>query len=812
MWTVRSFLVVTLCWSVSGGVSQGAESLCARVQIAIQQEVALERQAFDASMIITNGLLDQDLTDVTVDVLFTDEERQPVPASSDPTDENAMFFIRVDTMDGIDSLDGSGTVPQDSRAEIHWLIIPAPGASDGVPDGTLYYVGATLRYAVGGREETIDVSPDYIFVKPMPELAIDYFLPRQVYGDDAFTVEIEPAVPFSLGARVCNQGGGDALGVTIESAQPEIVDNEQGLLIGFDLLGATVNGSPRTAGLTVNFGDIAAGECAAARWIMQCTISGRFEEFSADFSHADELGGRLTSLIRDVSTHTLVHDVRVDLPGRDGVRDFLARDGDALRLYESNGVDTDVVDRSGAAALNVVRDRDAVTVVLVIPATGGAAFCSVADPFDGERVVGRAVRSDARILPAENVWLHRERDEAKKWVHMLRLFDVNTPGRYEILMQAAADVPQPPVLSVPPSAAGLEGSQVSFLVAANDPNGTVPVLSAASLPVGAQFSDAGDGTGVFDWTPQLGQAGEYTVMFRASDGELTGAAAARIRISGERTFSLTRQDSGETLHFGFRQGATPEFDLGIDVAATADAPIRFRNLAPGLPADAWMQQDYRYGAGVERWRFVVAAARGGARSTELTWSTDRSPDGRSFYLQRIENEAPVGFPVDMQTDASVSIETGTEWEICCAPLTALTLELERCWNLIGSNLMTLSTLGDTVRESVRTGPFWEPAGPGYTPRAADASWPAESAIWVCCSQPATCALDGLPADGVVAFAAQWNAFTPVAPMTVADLPAQVVAVWEWVAARQVYRQVRGAEEMRPGHGYWLYLQDALVWP
>jgi hypothetical protein len=56
-----------------------------------------------------------------------------------------------------------------------------------------------------------------------------------VYGDDAFTAEEEPPVPFSLGVRVSNQGFGTARNLKIDSAQPTITENEQGLAIGFSL-------------------------------------------------------------------------------------------------------------------------------------------------------------------------------------------------------------------------------------------------------------------------------------------------------------------------------------------------------------------------------------------------------------------------------------------------------------------------------------------------------------------------------------------------------------------------------------------------
>ncbi len=337
---------------IDPSVSLAADSVCARVKIEIKQELTLERQAFDAHLGLTNGISHVTLENVRVDVIFTDADGNPVVASSDPQNTDALFFIRLDSMENIDDVNGNGTVLPSTTADIHWLIIPSPGSSNGLESGTLYHVGARLEYTISGQERVTEVTPDYIFVKPMPEIALDYFLPAEVYGDDAFTLEIEPPIPFSLGLRVNNTGQGVAKNLKIDSAQPKIVENEQGLLIGFAIEGSQVNGEAVADSLLVDMGDIHPDRAGTARWNMTCTLSGKFVEFTAGFSHSDELGGELTSLISDARTHFLVHDVLVDLPGRDTVRDFLAKDVDFFRVYESDAVDTEVTDQSGSSTLS----------------------------------------------------------------------------------------------------------------------------------------------------------------------------------------------------------------------------------------------------------------------------------------------------------------------------------------------------------------------------------------------------------------------------------------------------------------------------
>ena len=541
------FTLVIALVVMDAAVCLAVDSVCARVKIEIKQELTLERQAFDAHMRVANGLSHITLENARVDVIFTDADGNPVPASSNPENTDALFFIRLDSMENIDDVNGYGTVLPSTSADIRWLIIPSPGSSNGLESGTLYYVGARLSYSIGGEEKVTEVTPDYIFVKPMPEIALDYFLPVDVYGDDAFTLAIEPPVPFSLGLRISNTGHGVAKNLKIDSAQPKIVENEQGLLMGFNIEGSEVNGKSSGESLLADIGDIDPDGAATARWNMSCTLSGKFVEFSAGFSHADELGGELTSLISDARTHFLVHDVLVDLAGRDTVRDFLAKDADLYRVYESDAVDTEVTVQSGSSTLQIAGNTGTLTTI-PIP---GFMHLKLDDPFGGEKDIKEVIRSDGKILKTENVWMSRTRNEDHSWRHFINLFDVDTTGTYTIKFAAAADLPLPPVLQFIANRTGLEGLQVSIMVHADDPNGTTPLLAAVPLPAGADFTDLGSGSGLFNWTPALGQAGTYEILFKASDGFLTDSRRVVLTINSIYDSDGDGMlDAWEMQHFG----------------------------------------------------------------------------------------------------------------------------------------------------------------------------------------------------------------------------------------------------------------------
>jgi hypothetical protein len=640
------------------------ESLCAEVKIEIRHELTLERQAFDAHMKINNGLSQITLEDVKVDVRFMDGEGDPVIASDNPNDTDALFFIRIDSMSGINDVSGGGTIEPASKADIHWLIIPAPGAANGEPRGTLYYVGATLSYTIGGEEDITEVTPDYICVKPMPKLVLDYFLPEDVYGDDAFTAEIEPPVPFSLGVRVGNKGAGIARNVKINSAQPRIVENKLGLLIGFVIEGCEVNGGAATPSLLAGFGDIPPDGSGVARWIMTCSLSGRFEEFTARYTHSNELGGQLTALIRkeDVNTHYLVRDVLVDFPGRDNIKDFLAIEGEAYRVYESESMDTEVIDESASASLKGFGEQYS----LSVPLNEGFIYVRLPDPHGGQKVLGEVVRSDGKRIRMENAWLSKTRKGSNSWEHSFNLFDVSTTGSYSILYEDAKHGPQPPVLQFIPDRIGFEGQQLSFIVEASDPNATIPALSADPLPAGVIFIDREDGTGVFHWTPLIGQAGRYVVKFTASDGVLSDTQKANITIAAEGDSDADGMlDDWELRYFGtLKRDGTGDYDNdgisdldeflnGTDPTDGNHAPSMPRVVAPENgqettalqpelviqnsvdPEDDVLSYTFEVYSDEQMTALVASAAGVAAGEDKTSWTVTGELNENSWYLWRV---------------------------------------------------------------------------------------------------------------------------------------------------------------------------------
>jgi hypothetical protein len=511
---ILTLLAFFFCSIMPAGLVFAQDVECAEVKIVIEQKLSFERQAFDARMLIKNGL-DTSLKNIQVELIFTDRDNQPVEVTQKTDDNKAKFFYRINSLSGVNDISGTGQIAAKSNADIHWLIIPAYGAAK--DKDTLYNIGARLTYELNGQKTTVDVVPDYVVVKPQPLLTLDYFLPGEVYGDDPFTAEEEPPIPFSFGVRVKNEGKGVSYKTMIDSAQPKIVENKKNLLVDFNILGSYIGNQSTGKSLLLNFGDIDAGATTVGRWNMSASLSGTFTDFNATFTHADTLGGAVTSLLKATNTHTLIHDVKVDLPDSDNVTDFLALDGDVVRLYQSNGADSEVTEQSNQAALKAASDGYQLT----FPATSGFVYTKVADPFKGSKQPHDVVRSDGKRLLNDNVWLSKSRNKDLSWSYYVNVFDHDSTGQYKLFKHGVVQ------------AKGIIAGKVYNDLDANGllDNGE-PGLSHIKVVLSGR-DNAGNRTEQVTYTDDSGKfifdklpAGDYNIWVTDIEGMIDGPAVA----------------------------------------------------------------------------------------------------------------------------------------------------------------------------------------------------------------------------------------------------------------------------------------------
>jgi len=419
---------------------QQFQGVCSQVKILIAQELTVERIGFEATLEITNNDGADPVTDLSAQLTFRD--------AATGEDASHLFFVQPPTFENINRIDGTGIIQPTKKAIVRWFLIPKILTGGTNPQGKEYSIGCNLAANMRGESlpaETLLVVDDTITVKPEPQLEITYFQPRDVTADDPFTPEVESPLPFTLGVLVHNAGYGVAKKIKINSQQPKIIENKNGLLLVARLLGARVQDSPlNESSLLVDLGDINPGQTRKGAWDMVTTLSGEFIDFKASYTHADELGGRDTSVIKSINAHFIAAEVMNDEPGRDRILDFLAdtdRDPEMLpdTLYETDGAVlpvnhlTDVEVTGSVAAGNVsVRlnaDRE------------GWGYMRLDDPAQARYPIRQVVRSDGKVLHARNVWTNiRYRKTDNQKLTYLNLFDRVESGRsytYAISYQEA---------------------------------------------------------------------------------------------------------------------------------------------------------------------------------------------------------------------------------------------------------------------------------------------------------------------------------------------------------------------------------------
>ncbi|CAF3659051.1 unnamed protein product [Rotaria sp. Silwood1] len=185
---------------------------CAVVTIRIVQNVTITRQGFDAELVIDNNG-EEILQDIQVNIYVQTDDK------SNATDR---FSIGRPNITG--DIHNKDLSPK-SSGQFNWFIIPYSSAAP--ITSTWYSVGGQLSYTIDGQLVNITLIPDKIQVNPEARLDIAYFLEEYIVGPDPFSSQWIPPKPFILAVVITNSGYGSANNFRIETAQPEVIDNEK---------------------------------------------------------------------------------------------------------------------------------------------------------------------------------------------------------------------------------------------------------------------------------------------------------------------------------------------------------------------------------------------------------------------------------------------------------------------------------------------------------------------------------------------------------------------------------------------------------
>jgi len=145
--------------------------------------------------------------------------------------------------------------------------------------------------------------------------------------------------------------------------------------------------------------------------------------------------------------------------------------------------------------------------------------------------------------------------EAGNYQNIIFTVSDGTDQDSESITITVGDINRPPVLSQIGNRQISEGTSLTFIIVATDPDNDPLTYSASNLPVGASFNPS---TKTFTWTPGFGSSGNYpNILFTVSDGTDQGLESITIIVGDVNRPPVMQPvgnkqvDEGETLLFIF---------------------------------------------------------------------------------------------------------------------------------------------------------------------------------------------------------------------------------------------------------------------
>lgn len=376
--------------------------VCSSISLQFSQTMTMTRQAFRGTLTVYNGHETLPMEDVRLNLEVKDEDGNIATSR-----EFQINTEKLDTFTG--DLDGGWNLDAQKTGTATILFIPSKYAAP--TEEKLYSFGGTLSYVdpFTGLEVVRDLFPVTLAVSPSPNLKLTYFMQRDILGDDPLTVnKVEPSVPAEFALLIQNTGAGDATNVNMVTNQPEIVDNEKGLAIDFELLSSTLNGEEESLALggsvTTAFGTIPAGQTSYAQWWFSSSLLGHFTDYEVKATHITSYDNPDLSLLDgDPTIHELIRSIKVvgsDLVGF-LVNDLVDAEDMPDMIYLTDGSIEQVKSASGVIKSSGERQYT----LTVTPSVQGWIYGSIDDPTGGyQELVGVTRLSDGATIDLRNIW------------------------------------------------------------------------------------------------------------------------------------------------------------------------------------------------------------------------------------------------------------------------------------------------------------------------------------------------------------------------------------------------------------------------
>lgn len=390
---------------LKGRLDESSSSVCSSITLQFTQKMVMTRQAFRGTLTVFNGNEQEAMKDVKLTLTVTDEKGNIAMKDK--------FQVNPEKLEGfngkLDFTDG-WTLDAQKEGVATVLFIPTKKAAPTVE--TRYAFGGTLSYVdpFTGLEVTRDLTPITLTVKPSPNLDLTYFMQRDIKGDDPLTKEVEPSEEAEFSLLINNLGYGDATNVKMSTNQPEIVDNEKGLKVKFELMSSQLNGQEKTLALggsvSTDFGNIPAHSTSYAQWWLKSSLLGHFTDYDVTATHLTSYGNKDLSLLNDVTIHELIRSIDVT-KGDKTLKGFMTNDivdadDTPDMLYLSDG---EIEKVNVAASSSITKTSDTEYTLTITPSEEGWNYGNLSDPTYGVSALKSVTRaSDGKQISLRNFW------------------------------------------------------------------------------------------------------------------------------------------------------------------------------------------------------------------------------------------------------------------------------------------------------------------------------------------------------------------------------------------------------------------------
>lgn len=336
------------------------------------------------------------------------------------TDPEEFFSCTQEVLTGFQSTSRGLELPGNTEGTIQLSFV---AGSEATANGeTTYLVGGQLAYndAVTNISSTASLSEMKITIKPTGIITVTYLLQGQYLGDNPETEDPEQGLPGQMIMLLQNNGSCNIDGLNINSVEPTVSNNNDGLKAVMQPLYAALDSIRINDDITMlSVDSIPVGANMTARWIQTSQEDSHLDDITL-FPESIQIGADTPLQTNFNGVHRLFRTVKsspaisepIDSDDTDSMTAELAQ-ADAFLIDDQDDEDhmpdgvilTDGTEAELQTKVKTVIDGGNGTYTLTITAdSAGWVYGKVTDPTLGKQKL-KSVEQNGIVMSPDNFWL-----------------------------------------------------------------------------------------------------------------------------------------------------------------------------------------------------------------------------------------------------------------------------------------------------------------------------------------------------------------------------------------------------------------------